>query len=84
MASKQRWAGVVRVSSVGGRRGDSFHADRDQVQALEAHAAKLGDDLVLLPPELDVSGGLALEDRPSLMAAVEGVERGEYDGVMCA
>ncbi len=84
MLRKQRWAGVVRVSHVGGRGGESFHADRDQVQALETHAAKLGDDLVLLPPELDVSGGAALENRPSLLAAVEGVERGDYDGIMVA
>jgi site-specific DNA recombinase len=80
----EKWAGLVRVSHVGGRRGkDSFHADRDQVADLESAIARMQDaELVLLPPELDVSGGLPLEKRPSLLAAVEGVERGEYAGVV--
>jgi DNA invertase Pin-like site-specific DNA recombinase len=37
-----------------------------------------------MPPELDVSGGLPLERRPSLLAAVEGVERGEFAGIIVA
>ena len=74
------------MSHVGRRdkESDRFHADRDQVHALTECASRMGARLELLPPEMDVSGGWALEDRPSLLAAVEGVERGEYDGVIVA
>src|SRR3954447_20594226 len=41
-----------------------FHADRDQVALVEAAVPK-GDALELLRAELDVSGGLPLEQRPS-------------------
>ncbi len=78
------WAGLVRVSHVGGRKGDRFHADREQVDDLEREASRIGARLVVLDPELDVSGGLPLEQRPALLAAVEGVERGEYAGIMVA
>src|SRR3954453_2674692 len=79
------WAGIVRVSHVGGRdkAGDKFHADREQVEAIEGYV-KAPDRLVILPPELDVSGGGKLEDRPSLLAAIEGVERGEFCGIVVA
>lgn len=78
------WAGIVRVSVVGGRSGDSFHADRDQTAALQREADRRGVRLAVLAPELDVSGGLELARRPSLLAAVEGVERGYYAGIMVA
>lgn len=78
-----RWAGIVRVSHLGGRGGDRFHADTEQVEDLEHAVARMKDaELVLLPPELDVSGGLPLEKRPSLIKAVEGVERGEFAGII--
>lgn len=63
---------------------ENVHADRDQIDAMTRHAAIHGAELVILPPELDVSGGLTLEKRPSLLAAIEGVERGEYDAVIVA
>ena len=62
---------------------ENVHTDRDQVQAIERATPK-GDRVMILPPELDVSGGLPLEQRPSLLAAVEGVERGEYAGIIVA
>lgn len=37
-----------------------------------------------LPPELDVSGGLPLANRPALREAVEGVEQGRYTGLAVA
>jgi DNA invertase Pin-like site-specific DNA recombinase len=79
------WAGVVRISHMGARKpgADNVHADRDQVLAIEAAVPK-GEGLEILPPELNVSGGLPLEQRPSLLAAVEGVERGEYAGIIVA
>jgi DNA invertase Pin-like site-specific DNA recombinase len=80
-----QWAGIVRVSHMGARKAgaDNVHADRDQVDAITAAVPK-GDELHMLPAELNVSGGLPLELRPSLLAAVEGVERGEYAGIVVA
>jgi site-specific DNA recombinase len=37
-----------------------------------------------MEPELGVSGGLPVEGRPSLRRAVEGVEQGEYSGIVVA
>lgn len=81
-----QWAGIVRVSHMGTRQAgaDNVHADRDQVDAMKRHAAIHGATLHLLPAELDVSGGLPLERRPSLMAAIEGVEAGRYDAIVVA
>lgn len=72
------------MSHVGGRAGETFHADRDQEAALQREAEHRGLQLHLLPPELDVSGGLPLEQRPSLLHAVQGVQAGEYDGIIVA
>jgi DNA invertase Pin-like site-specific DNA recombinase len=79
-------AGIVRVSHVGRRDKNSaaFHADQDQVDALTRYCEAQGVRLELMPPEVDVSGGLPLEQRPALLAAVEGVERGEFAGIIVA
>jgi len=79
------WAGIVRVSHMGARRegAQDFHADRDQI-ALINRAVPKGDRVHILAPELNVSGGLPLEERPALLAAVEGVERGRYAGIIVA
>jgi DNA invertase Pin-like site-specific DNA recombinase len=81
-----QWAGIVRISHMGERKAgaNNVHADRDQVDAMKRHAAIHGAELHLLPAELDVSGGLPLERRPSLMAAIEGVEAGRYDAIIVA
>lgn len=63
---------------------ESFHADADQVAEIERYAARYSAELVWLPPELSVSGGLPIEQRPSLRTAIEGVERGEYSAVVVA
>jgi site-specific DNA recombinase len=82
--SQRPLAGLVRVSRVGLRdvESDRFHASDDQVSEIKRYAAAHGVDAEILPPELDISGGLPLEKRPSLLAAVEGVERGEYNGII--
>lgn len=81
----RKWAGIVRVSHMGERKAGAanVHTDRDQVEAIRG-AAPDGETLEILPPELDVSGGLPLDKRPSLRVAVEGVERGEYAGIIVA
>lgn len=76
------WAGVVRVSFVGTRAADRFHADQEQIDDIQRAAAGMGVEVEILKPELDVSGGLPLEQRPSLLAAVEGVEQGDYAGII--
>lgn len=79
------WAGIVRVSDMGKRDagGERVHTVRDQERALR-EALPAGAELEVLPHELDVSGGLPLERRPSLRAAVEGVESGRYAGIVVA
>ncbi len=81
-----KWAGIVRVSHMGERvaGSDSFHADADQVAEVEGYASRFGVEVEFLPPELSVSGGLPIERRPSLRAAIEGVESGRYDGLIAA
>jgi DNA invertase Pin-like site-specific DNA recombinase len=77
-------AAVVRVSHVGARSGDSFHADEDQVAEVKRHARDLNADAVFMDPELSVSGGEEIEKRPGLLAAIEGCEAGVYDGLIVA
>src|SRR4051794_31548276 len=80
------FAGIVRVSHMGARKADAeaFHAARDQIATIEAEAARRGVEVEILPSELGVSGGLPLEKRPSLSAAVAGVQSGRYAGVIAA
>lgn len=79
-------AAVVRVSHMGARKAgaDDFHADTEQLEAVRRYAATLGATVEILPPELSVSGGKPIAERPSLRAAIEGVEAGQYDGIIVA
>lgn len=79
-------AGIVRVSHMGDRKAGApnVHADREQIKEVTAEAKRMGTPVRILPPELDVSGGLPLRDRPSLREAVEGVESGKYGGIIVA
>lgn len=86
MSGGKPWAGIVRVSHMGDRQAgsESFHADREQVEAVRRYAAAHGADVEFLPPELSVSGGRPIEERPSLRAAIEGVEAGKYSAIVVA
>jgi len=55
--SGRPWAGYVRVSRVGTRGGESFRSPTDQTAEIEAWAARRGEHVQMLPPELDASGG---------------------------
>lgn len=79
------WAAFVRISDMGRRvaGSDRVHADRDQRDAI-TRAAPPGAHIDWLAPELDVSGGLPLTARPSLRAAIEGIETGRYVGLLVA
>jgi site-specific DNA recombinase len=74
--------GYVRVSQVGGRRGERFISATVQRERIEAwvtlHGAWLGEVF----EELDESGGR--RDRPLLLRAIRRVETGESRGIVVA
>ncbi len=76
------WCGYVRVSHVGERSGDSFRSPEDQTASIQAWAKARGETVVMLPPELDASGGDS--SRPILSEAVKAIEAGTYKGLVVA
>lgn len=80
----KRAIGIIRVSQVKGREGESFISPSEQHERIQNACER--DDLLLLRTvnELDVSGKTRLEDRPGLREAIEGVERGEADVIVAA
>ena len=85
MTAQRRAVGVVRVSQTAGRSGESFISPDMQTAAIEATCEAQGFELVrVLAPELNVSGGAALADRPSLSEAVRMCEAGEVEVVVGA
>jgi site-specific DNA recombinase len=78
---KQRRAvGVVRRS-----RGGEGPSPADQRRGISAECERRELRLVeILPPELDVSGGRPLDERPRLRQAVEMIEGGEADVLVVA
>lgn len=70
------------MSHVGGRAGEAFRSPGDQAAAIEGWAARRGERVVVLPAELDESGGR--RDRPVLERALAGIEEGEYRGLVVA
>lgn len=63
---------------------DNFHADADQVRTVEEYAGRHGAAVEFMAPELSVSGGKPIEERPALVAAIKGVESGRYQGIVVA
>jgi DNA invertase Pin-like site-specific DNA recombinase len=82
--TRRRAVGIVRVSHVGDRKGDSFISPSEQRQQIERHCALQHMDVVAVYEELDVSGGTPLLKRPGLRRAVSLVERGDADVVVAA
>jgi site-specific DNA recombinase len=80
----RRAIGIVRVSRVSGREGESFASPDEQRQRIEAECERDGLRLVDVHEELDVSGGTALERRTGLRTAVETVEAGQAEVVVAA
>lgn len=80
------WAGIVRSSDgvAARQKAGTYRADEEQVAEVQRYAAQHGATVEFLPPEFDVSGGLPIDQRPSLKAAIEGCERGEYNGIVVA
>lgn len=81
---RRRAIGIVRVSEVGGREGESFASPDLQLDRIRADCERERLDLLRVLEELDVSGGADLEDRPGLGPAVEAVEAGDADVIVAA
>ena len=84
MARVRRAIGIVRVSVVGGREGESFASPAEQRDRIEAACKAEGIRLTAVHEELDVSGGRPLEQRHGLRAAIEAVEAKQADVVIAA
>jgi DNA invertase Pin-like site-specific DNA recombinase len=81
-ASKPRAVGIVRVSHVGGRTGE--FSPEDQEKRIRDECKREGFRVVDVIRELDVSGGTPLERRHGLRGAVELVEDGRAEVIVCA
>lgn len=79
-----RVEGIVRVSRVKGREGDSFVSPREQAERITSWCESQGAHLNRIHEELDVSGGATLERRPGLSRALEAVEAGRADVIAVA
>jgi site-specific DNA recombinase len=86
MADDKPLAAIVRSSDrvAERQREGTYHGDEDQIAAVERYCSSRRLTFELLPPELDISGGKPIEERPALRAAIEGVERGAYSGIVTA
>ena len=84
MTTKRRAIGIVRVSQVNGRDGESFASPSEQRGRIEVECERQGLKLVMVHEELDVSGGTPLEKRAGLRSAVEAIEAGEASVVIAA
>jgi site-specific DNA recombinase len=76
--------GIIRVSHVGGRDGESFISPTDQRSRIETLCEREQLRLSECFEELDTSGGRLLEKRPGLLQAVEAVEAGEAKAIVVA
>lgn len=76
--------GIVRVSQVAGREGESFASPGEQRDRIAAACERDGLELVRTVEELDVSGGTPLSKRHGLRGAVEAVEAGEAQVIVAA
>ncbi len=75
------WLGYVRVSRVGDR-AETLISPGQQRERIEAYAQANGLTVLMLDPELDVSGGRA--SRPILDRALERIKGGEVAGIIVA
>jgi DNA invertase Pin-like site-specific DNA recombinase len=76
MPSEPRAIGIIRVSQVKGRKGESFSSPKDQRAAIERFCTEHGWKLLAVHDELQVSGNALLEDRPGLSQAVTAIITG--------
>jgi len=88
MSTTKPLAAIVRSSDGVKQRqqNGTYHADEDQLADIRRYVAGLHGkpDIAFMAPELDVSGGLPIAERPALREAIEGVEAGRYSGIVVA
>jgi hypothetical protein len=84
MGRARRAIGIVRVSQVRGRAGESFASPTEQADRIRADCSREGLKLLRVVEELDVSGGKDLDDRPGLGPAVRAIEAGEAEVIVGA
>lgn len=84
MGRARRAIGIVRVSQVRGRAGESFASPTEQADRIRADCSREGLELLRVVEELDVSGGRSLDDRPGLGPAVRAIEAGEAEVIVGA
>jgi DNA invertase Pin-like site-specific DNA recombinase len=82
--SKSTAIGIVRVSRVAGREGESFMSPAEQRERIEHVCKHQGWKLLEIHDELDVSGGTPLAKRKGLLAAIEAVEEGRANVIVAA
>lgn len=80
----RRAIGIVRVSERKGREGDSFASPKDQRDRIASACERDGIQLLEVLEEIDVSGGVPLDERRGLGPAVHAVEDGQADVVVVA
>jgi DNA invertase Pin-like site-specific DNA recombinase len=81
---QRRAIGIVRVSQVNGRAGESFASPAEQRERIEVACDRDGLELLEVVQELDVSGGTPLERRTGLRTAVEAIEEGTASVLVAA
>jgi site-specific DNA recombinase len=84
MDTARKAIGIVRVSQVNGREGESFASPGEQRERIEAACERDGLELLSVVSELDVSGGTPLAARAGLLSAVQAVEAGDADVIVAA
>jgi DNA invertase Pin-like site-specific DNA recombinase len=80
----KRAIGIIRVSQVHGRQGESFASPDEQRERIKAACERDGLRLIQTFEELDISGGATLAKRPGLSRAVSAIEAGEANVVAAA
>jgi DNA invertase Pin-like site-specific DNA recombinase len=80
----RRAIGIVRVSQVAGREGESFASPDIQADRIRTVCDREDLTLLRIVEELDVSGGADLNNRPGLGPAVEAIEAREAEVIVAA
>src|SRR3954454_18970423 len=80
----RRAIGLVRVSQVKGREGESFASPGEQRDRIVTACVRDGLELIETIDELDVSGGKPLHERAGLRGAVEAIEADRADVIVAA
>src|SRR5215471_7366459 len=82
----RRAVGIICVSKVGDRAGDSFISPLDQRHSINQACERehIALDTTNVFEELDVSGGTPLDKRKGLLKALQIIERGDAEVMVVA